>query len=69
MTRLLLSYNDVMNALMNAGLRYTEARRALQTGAERIPPHPHKMHSQRRWLSTRVEAFCAELKTGAVYAG
>ena len=62
MTRLFLSYRDVENALLRVGLRPIEARNALVKGRECIPPHPHGMHSQRRWLSAHVERYCAELK-------
>ena len=65
MNRLFMTYREVATALMSVGMRDIETRRALRCGQEAIPPHPHGMHSQRRWLRGAVESYCETLKMGA----
>ena len=62
MPRFFMTYDDVMTELMLAGLRQREARRCLVKGKEMIPPHPHDMHSHRRWLPSVVVTYCEGLK-------
>ena len=62
MPKLLMLYSELKQALMDCGLTDREARRALKTGREVIPPHPHDWHSQRRWLGGDVQRYCQELK-------
>lgn len=61
MPRFFMTYDDVMTELMLAGLRQREARRCLVKGKEMIPPHPHQMHTQRRWLRAVVVTYCEGL--------
>ena len=59
---LLLSYAEVESALMATGLRQREARAHLTLGSEWLKPHPHQLHTQRRWLRPAVEAYCRALE-------
>lgn len=61
MTRLFMTYAEVVEALMAAGLRRREARARLVLGQEQVKPHGHTMHTQRRWLRTVVVRYCEEL--------
>ena len=61
--RTLLTYSEVEAMLMERGrLRQRQARAVLKHG--HLPPHPHKLHTRRLWLLTRVEAYCEQLKLG-----
>jgi hypothetical protein len=57
---LLLSYSQVLDLLMAAGLRYREVRRLLRT--QQLPPVKHGMHSQRRWSRVVVERFMVKMR-------
>jgi len=61
MPRLFMTYAEVVEALMAAGLRRREARARLVLGQEQVTPHGHTMHTQRRWLRTVVVRYCEEL--------
>lgn len=61
MPRLFMTYAEVITELMQAGLRQREARQRLLEGQEVIRPHPHQMHSQRRWLRSVVVTYCQGL--------
>jgi hypothetical protein len=56
-----MTYAEVVEALMAAGLRRREARARLVHGQEQVTPHQHTMHTQRRWLRTVVVRYCEEL--------
>lgn len=59
MPRMFMTYIEVERALMDCGLRRKQARDRLIRGKECVAPHPHQMHSQRRWLRGAVELYCA----------
>ena len=63
-----LHWTEAKNLLLEAGCREREARLALsKLNPERIPPLPHKLHSQclwspvviQRWIDQRTEALTA----------
>lgn len=61
MPKLHMTRSDVRQALMDCGFTDSEARKALVCGSEIIPPHPHTMHTKRRWLCGTVRKFCENL--------
>jgi hypothetical protein len=65
MPRLFMTYSEVEQALMDCGLRQREARQHLRLGQEQLPPHPHGMHTQRRWLRRVVVVYCESLQQPA----
>lgn len=54
----LLRYAEAKALLLSKGYRETEARRLLaRDNPQRIPPHPHRLHSQARWHQQTVLQF------------
>ena len=66
--KLLLSYSQVFEELTACGLRYREAESVLAR-RDLLPPHPHGLHSHRRWLRQTVIDFCAEVQKGGIALG
>lgn len=65
--KLLITYAEVENLLMQGGLRKREARRVLACNA--VPPVPHGLHSRRRWSRQVVLDFVEKLQHDAVPLG
>lgn len=57
---LLITFSQVRDLLMQAGLRKREAETLLQN--QQPPPVQHRLHARRLWLRQTVLDFCAELQ-------
>ncbi len=65
--KLLITYTEVQDLLMQGGLRKREARRLLAENA--VPPVDHGLHSRRRWARQVVLDFVNRLQHDAVPLG
>ena len=65
--KLLISFSDVRELLMQAGLRKREAETLL--ARNQPPPIAHTLHSRRRWQSQVVVDFAQRVRQGEIDLG